>query len=41
MSHTLGEKKGTELWVEILKERECVKDEGIDGRLILKCVLKK
>ena len=40
MWHTLGEKKSTEFRVENLKERDCVRDEGIDGRLILKWALK-
>jgi hypothetical protein len=36
----LREKKSTEFWVEHLKEGDCVMDEGIDGTLILKWVLK-
>jgi hypothetical protein len=39
MWHTLGEKKSGVLCGK-LKERDCVKDEGIDGMLILKWVLK-
>jgi len=41
MWHTLGEKKSTEFWVENLKKRDYVKDEGIDGRLILNWKLRK
>jgi hypothetical protein len=31
----------TKFWLASLKERDCSEDLGVDGRIILKCILRK
>ena len=37
----MGERRGAYSWWGNLRERDHVKDQGVDGRIILRCILRQ